>query len=73
MELLEHFGREANILFSDLAPGETIRRCPDIKKMEELGFSPKINFDKGLPSIANWYEKNSDNHLYESNPLMINR
>jgi hypothetical protein len=26
-----------------------------------------------LPSVANWYEKNSDNRLFESNPLMIKR
>ena len=56
-----------------LAKGSTKNRCPDIKKIEELGFLPKINFDKGLPSVANWYEKNSDNRLFESNPLMIKR
>lgn len=73
LKVVEYFGREAEILIGDLAPGETVRRCPDIKKIEELGFLPKINFDQGLPSVANWYEKNSDNRLFESNPLMIKR
>jgi dTDP-glucose 4,6-dehydratase/UDP-glucose 4-epimerase len=73
LKVVEYFGHEADILVGDLAPGETLRRCPDIKKIEELGFAPKISFDQGLPSIANWYEQNSVNRLFESNPLMIKR
>ena len=72
-KVVEYFGHEAEILIGDLAPGETVRRCPDIEKINNLGFSPKINFDQGLPSIANWYEKNSDSCNSESNPLMIDR
>jgi len=73
LKVVGYFGREAEILIGDSAPGETVRRCPDIQKIKELGFLPKINFDQGLPSVANWYEKNSDNRLFESNPLMIKR
>mgnify|MGYP000515854430 CR=1 FL=1 len=69
-KVVKHFGRSVKIKTGDLAPGETIRRCPDISKMEKLGFLPKINFDKGLPSIANWYEKNSKDRLIETNPLV---
>ncbi len=72
-KVVGHFGREAEILIGDLAPGETVRRCPDIKKIEALGFLPKINFDQGLESIANWYEKNSENHLFESNSFINGR
>ena len=72
-KVVGHFGREAEILIGDLAPGETVRRCPDIKKIEDLGFLPKINFDQGLESIANWYEKNSENHLFESNSFINGR
>ena len=52
------FGREAQVFSKGEATGETLRRCPDISKIRGLGFDPKITFNEGLPTIANWYAKN---------------
>lgn len=48
-------GREARIQPGPPAPGGTQRRCPDIRKMETLGFSPRIRLDQGLPGVVEWY------------------
>ena len=38
-------------------PGSTNRRCPDISKAaKELGYSPKVNWKKGLKITLKWYE-----------------
>ena len=69
-KVVKYFGRDPKIIKGKLAPGETNRRCPDIEKMKKLGFSPKISFDMGLPSIANWYKENASQQPYETNPLI---
>ena len=48
-------GKVADIIGSDAPAGETNRRCPDIKKLNEIGFQPKISASNGIPSVANWY------------------
>jgi nucleoside-diphosphate-sugar epimerase len=40
---------------SGSAPGGTLRRCPDIRKMTSLGFDPQITLARGLPDLARWY------------------
>lgn len=54
-KVVKYFGREAEIIAGPKAEGGTQRRCPNISKLKALGFSPKISFDKGLPSIIEWY------------------
>jgi nucleoside-diphosphate-sugar epimerase len=51
------FGRESNIIPSEAPLGETNRRCPDISKVSELGYLPKIKLDDGLVSMKEWYGK----------------
>lgn len=51
-------GRTAKILPGPPAAGGTKRRCPDIDKLRKLGFKPRVSFDSGLPSVANWYKNN---------------
>ena len=53
--VVAYFGHEVRIDPSELPPGGTPRRCPDIGRMRGLGFMPKISFDQGLASIAEWY------------------
>ena len=42
-------------------PGENIhigsanRRCPNIKKMKNLGYNPKVNIDQGIKKTIKWY------------------
>jgi dTDP-glucose 4,6-dehydratase/UDP-glucose 4-epimerase len=54
-KVVRHFGREIALQPGPPAPGGTARRCPDIVKLAALGFRPKISFDAGLPSLADWY------------------
>jgi len=38
--------------------GQALRRCPDIKRMTDLGYQPKYSLRSGLPLTLSWYEKN---------------
>ena len=54
------FGRSLTVVSAKNAPlGGTVRRCPDIKKIEALGFRAKVNFENGLRSTVEWYDQNS--------------
>ena len=35
--------------------GGTMRRCPDISKMREIGYKPKTSIDIGLEKSVKWY------------------
>ena len=54
-KVVGYLGREARIMEGPAPAGATPRRCPDIGKLAALGFRPRISFDQGLPSIADWY------------------
>lgn len=49
------FGREIRIVRGQAVPGETPRRCPDIRKLESLGFTPGIDFQLALERTVRWY------------------
>ena len=38
--------------------GSPQRRCPEISKIRNLGFSPKFNINDGLKKTKEWYKKN---------------
>lgn len=40
--------------------GGTMRRCPDISKMREIGYKPKISIDIGLEKSVKWYLSNTN-------------
>lgn len=50
-----HFGRELALDANAIPRGCPERRCPNIDKMKELGFSPRISLDEGLPAVIDWY------------------
>jgi dTDP-glucose 4,6-dehydratase/UDP-glucose 4-epimerase len=54
------FGREAEIITGPAPEGETPRRCPDINKLRQLGFEPRVSFDAGIIPTAQWYAENAD-------------
>ncbi|HEU0292039.1 MAG TPA: NAD-dependent epimerase/dehydratase family protein [Anaerolineales bacterium] len=58
-ETARYFGREIKIVPGRLQPGGTPRRCPDITKLSQLGYTPKIPFGEGLQKAAQWYDENS--------------
>lgn len=47
-----------------LTEGSTLRRCPDTRKLQTLGFKPKISFNEGIQRMTDWYLKNA--HLRTS-------
>ena len=46
------------IVPGDLKKGSTNRRCPDISKIKNIGFSPKTYLPNGIEKLVNWYLKN---------------
>lgn len=58
-EAARYFGRKIKVIPGKLQPGGTPRRCPDITKISQLGYSPNMAFREGLPRAAEWYDKNS--------------
>jgi dTDP-glucose 4,6-dehydratase/UDP-glucose 4-epimerase len=54
------FGREAEIITGPAPSGETPRRCPDISKLRQLGYEPRVSFNKGIIPTAHWYAENAD-------------
>lgn len=57
-EVGKYFGKKVIIVPGKLTEGSTLRRCPDIAKLEKLGFMPEISFRKGLQITAKWYDEN---------------
>lgn len=44
-----------NIIPSNLLDGSTNKRCPDIYKIREIGYEPKIKLSHGLKETILWY------------------
>lgn len=47
--------RDIFISHTEEFQGETKRRCPDISKMQSIGFVPKVSLEQGLLETVNWY------------------
>jgi len=58
--VVSSFSREAVIRFEPAPAGETQRRCPDITKLESLGWSPVIPLSEGLSSVVSWYREHQE-------------
>lgn len=52
------FGRTATIVPGEAPAGETSRRCPDIAKIEGLGYRPSVSLEAGLDRTRPWYVAN---------------
>jgi len=57
-EIARCFGREIKIVPGPLQPGSTLRRCPNITKLRELGFEPRSSLTQGLNETVRWYDSN---------------
>lgn len=42
----------------EVLKGSTPRRCPDISKMQNLGYEPQYTLQKGIPGVVDWYQSN---------------
>ncbi len=54
------FGRDVELVPGTLAEGSTLRRCPDIGKLQKLGYRPAFTFRDGLTPTVEWYAANAD-------------
>ena len=61
-EVFKFLDRKPFIIEGPLTDGSTQRRCPDINKLQRLGFKPIITFSNGLPDLIKWYLANIKNH-----------
>lgn len=48
------------------AAGGTERRCPDIRKLQALGFRPRVNLAEGLQRTVAWYAAHPQPHELEA-------
>lgn len=62
-EIALNLNQKIEIVTSEGALGATNRRCPDISKMRQLGYSPKIGLDEGVEKTVNWYVKNFNRNI----------
>jgi nucleoside-diphosphate-sugar epimerase len=53
-----HGGREIELIEKPAPAGGTERRCPDIAKLEKLGYKPKVPLAQGLGPTVDWYWAN---------------
>ncbi len=60
IEISKLFQIDINVIPGKLTEGSTLRRCPDISKLQALGFNPGISLADGLEISKSWYIKNKD-------------
>ena len=53
-------GLSINIIQSDGHDGGALRRCPDISKIQGLGFAPKVELSVGVESLVKWYTEHAN-------------
>lgn len=51
-------GLDIRLIPGELREGGTLRRCPDISKLQSLGYNPKTNLKDGLSKTVAWYKQN---------------
>lgn len=54
------FGRTIRVAPRPAAAGGTLRRCPDISKLDALGFKPKVSLEDGVKGLVDWYARHAD-------------
>ena len=52
-------GRDIELIPGKPAAGGTMRRCPDISKLSQLGYKPRVSLDQGLKPTLDWYWQNA--------------
>ncbi|MFH0822619.1 MAG: NAD-dependent epimerase/dehydratase family protein [Pseudomonadota bacterium] len=58
----EYLGRKVEIVPGPSPEGGTLRRCPDISKMSELGYKPGVSLREGLFRTMEWYLAHPSEH-----------
>ena len=58
MQIAHIFNKEITVIPGDLKKGGTLRRCPDISKLQDLGFKKSYRLEEGLKQCVEWYLSN---------------
>ena len=58
-EVAHCFERKIEIVPGELKAGGTLRRCPNTKKIRELGYAPAVPLKEGVATTVRWYIENS--------------
>jgi nucleoside-diphosphate-sugar epimerase len=53
-------GRQIRIVPGELLAGSTPRRCPDVRRLRNLGFEPDVRLEEGVRRTAEWYLAHAD-------------
>ena len=53
-------GREIRVVPGELLRGSSPRRCPDVRKLRNLGFEPEVRLEEGVRRTAAWYLTNAE-------------
>lgn len=64
----EALGRRVSLVAGPAAAGATPRRCPDIGKMQGIGYAPAVSLREGIERTVAWYRENPA--PTDSNPLL---
>jgi nucleoside-diphosphate-sugar epimerase len=54
-QVASHAKQEVELIEEPAPAGGTQRRCPDISKLESLGYRPQVSLAQGLPATLDWY------------------
>ncbi len=57
-KISNYFEKKIKVEPGKLAEGGTLRRCPDISKIMNLGYRPKVELKDGIAKTADWYLSN---------------
>ncbi|MCP1550563.1 MULTISPECIES: NAD-dependent epimerase/dehydratase family protein [Methylorubrum] len=64
----EALGVRVDLVAGPAAAGATPRRCPDIGKMQAIGYAPSVSLVQGIERTVAWYRQNPA--PTDSNPLL---
>ncbi|MCP1557568.1 UNVERIFIED_ORG: UDP-glucose 4-epimerase [Methylobacterium sp. SuP10 SLI 274] len=64
----EALGTRVDLIAGPAAAGATPRRCPDIGKIQAIGYAPSVSLVQGIERTVAWYRENPA--PTDSNPLL---
>ena len=53
----KELGREAKIKLAPPHPADTQETWASTKKLEDLGYKPKVNIEQGVEAFVRWYKR----------------
>lgn len=54
----EYYKKNVDVISGKNPLGSVLRRCPDMRKLNALGYQPQISLKEGLRLTVQWYDQN---------------